>query len=136
MKKFKNRILNIVLTISSKKFKRELITISITLFSAFVLFAEITQIKIPNLIILTEIWGLYIFYFVIRLCVRLELPSRELPWACSSIYVISFLVSFQGLRLQNGTLLLSFFSSIFIGILGIVICFLLSSFFYNTKRYF
>jgi len=89
--------------------------------SALCIMVEFKIIEIPNLIIYTEILGLYILSFIIKLYTTIKIDSKDIPWAVASIYVISFLISFQEFRIYNETVLVSFISAFFLGIAGVAI---------------
>lgn len=104
-----------------KKIQIILILGLLTPLSILVFFSAFAKAEIPYLKISTEVFGIYILFFVMKLYVNLRLDSKDLLWAVSSIYVISFLISIQELIIHGNDLAISFISSVFIALGGVIL---------------
>lgn len=121
---------------SMKQFQIFLIVVLITISAILVFFSEFTKAPIPYLKISTEILGLYILFFVMKLYISLNLDNKDLLWAVSSIYTISFLISLQELRVHNNDFAVSFLLSIFLALVGIALSAILCLFREHLKKSF
>jgi hypothetical protein len=112
-----------------KGINKLIVLILLTILSVIYIYKEITGVNVPYLFLGTLLIGFYVICFITYLYSNLnnvkpvpKLEREDLPWAVLSVYTISFLVSFQGFRLNNFTIPGSFGCALLTAVLGIALC--------------